>query len=213
MHILDTFMITKKLDNLLLPKSKFLLPIKQYEKILVIKDNYNYIGSLGKIENKFIIFNQDDLFKKDNKFIDCILLDDIDYRFLTEQIIISILTKHDLASKDIEQIDLNNKYILIAKITDELSKQLHIINSEDILLKLEFLLPYKTHFSEEGFLLRDNLNYLRDDKDIDFVYDFDMLIHPNTSFSFWYYNIFIDFENFVKLFEILYSVVLTIKKS
>lgn len=209
MHILEKYIITEIIDNIYLPKSDVLLHTRnEYDKILVMKNDFTFVGLLGRIDNKFIIFDED----YNNNCIKCMVVDDLDYRYITEQLITKILTKYDIAYKKIDQQTFDKNFTIVAKITEELDKQLHVIDVNNMLLQLHFALPYNKHFSQEGFLLRDNLNYLKNHEYIDFVYDYDMLINYYTGMSFWYYNIFIDLDNFTKLFDILYSYAITLKK-
>jgi len=211
--IITEFIVTKIVEQLQIPKNRLLLPADYYDKVLVIDQNYKYIGLLGKIGNNFIIINKNNLKQDIKTYLDCIVVDNFDYHFITKQFILDILTNYDITTKNNELLDFDDNYIAIAKINNNMGKQLYAHTSEDILLQIDFALPYKIHFSEKGFLLRDNLNYLKNYKHIDFVYDFDMVIKPEIGLSFWYYNLFIDFNNFIKLFRELYSFALSLKVS
>lgn len=209
--IMTQFVITRIVDYLQVQKNKLLLPAEYYDKILVITQNYSHIGLLGKLENNYVIVNYENINKIENKYLDCKIIDNVDYQYLTTQLILNVLTNYDISTYEVEPFNFDNEFVIITKIIEDIDKQLHCFIADSLTLQLNFTLNYNVHFTEKGFLLRENLNYLKDYKNIDFTYDFDMVINPVIGISLWNYNIFVNFSNFVRLFEELYTLALTLK--
>lgn len=210
-HIMIQYIVARIAEQLQVPKNRLLLPAEYYDKILVVAENYSYVGLLGKLENNFVVVNYNSINDTNESYLDCTIIDGIDYRHLLSQLILSILTNYDISRNEIEPFDFDNDFIAIVKITENMNNQLYFYTAENLLLQVNFALSYNAHFSEKGFILRENLNYLRQYKDIDFVYDYDIMINPIIGISFWNYSITVNFDNFVKLFKELYTYALTLK--